>query len=437
MTDHYIYDLPPLGALTDDDLFYVVNDPAGAATSMKITALAMAGYLGSAGGCVTHTCGDTGWTASGGTTPRALVSDRAFQLATGGNARGAHAVDLQQLRFAAADVAAGERSMILMNEENRIHPNSEYTVIVGPYNGTYSFGGVEPVYNTAIGLSIDMLGDTAICVLLGSSHDITHETYSQYMGYNHDANTSFGIFCYGEANDVLVNAVDYPTYTSVGGVLNTTEGDVWEFIQFGESNYILGDEPTVGGIAWNGIQLGYGCRIQNVSTTYQIGVNCWSVIPAGAGIVDYYDTRFVFSGNSANDYPPITNPGGYNQGSWFSQSDFITTWNVAWTTARFEYPITIDMIWYFEAYITGTEQNAANSYAWKIEGVVENDGGTTSILTSTVTNVYRDVATKEWQVIADDANDRLVFQYRDTAGPDTTDCNIQLSMHTVEVGYNS
>ena len=99
------------------------------------------------------------------------------------------------------------------------------------------------------------------------------------------------------------------------------------------------------------------------------------------------------------------------------------------------FPILEDSIWSFHAEIAGTELGCANSYAWKIEGVIENDGGVTTLLTSTVTNIYRDVVTKEWQVVADNPNDRLVFQFRDTNGPDSTRCNIQFSMHTVEVGH--
>ena len=104
---------------------------------------------------------------------------------------------------------------------------------------------------------------------------------------------------------------------------------------------------------------------------------------------------------------------------------------------RQAFPIIEDSIWGFIIYIVGTEPGCANSYMWKIEGVAENDGGATTILTSTVTNIYRDVATKEWQVVADDPNDRMIFQFRDTAGADPTDCNIQISLFTMEVGFQA
>jgi hypothetical protein len=113
----------------------------------------------------------------------------------------------------------------------------------------------------------------------------------------------------------------------------------------------------------------------------------------------------------------------------------ITAWAATFTTSRFEFPIIEDSIWLFEAWIAGTELGCANSFAWKIEGVVENDGGTTTILAQTVTNIYRDVATKEWQAAADDVNDRLIFQFRDTAGPSSDDCNIQFTMRATEVGW--
>ncbi len=84
--------------------------------------------------------------------------------------------------------------------------------------------------------------------------------------------------------------------------------------------------------------------------------------------------------------------------------------------------------------VSATEKGCVNSHAWKIEGIVENDGGTTTLLNSIVTNIYRDVVTKECQVVADDPNDRLAVQFRDTGGPDATWTNIQISMFTVEVG---
>jgi hypothetical protein len=56
------------------------------------------------------------------------------------------------------------------------------------------------------------------------------------------------------------------------------------------------------------------------------------------------------------------------------------------------------------------------------------------MLISTVTNVHRDVITKECQVVADDANDRLAVQFRDTGGPDATWTNVQFSMMTAEIG---
>ena len=88
----------------------------------------------------------------------------------------------------------------------------------------------------------------------------------------------------------------------------------------------------------------------------------------------------------------------------------------------------------FIIYVNATERGCANTHGWKIEGQIENDGGTTTMLVSTVTNIYRDVATKECQVVADNANDRLAIQFRDTGGPDATWTNIQISMMTVEVG---
>jgi hypothetical protein len=435
MADEALTSLAALGSLSADDIFYVVDDPAISRTHHKVTAATILASLGGVGSCVTHTCGAVGWRASGGTIARTLVHEDAFQLTTAGNARGDYAIDLQQVQGAATDVAGGDYSAIFGGRDNSINAAAfygEFCAIIGSYNdieddtdlcwinGSYNYlhGTLDGCY----GLNV-----------IGQNIDCDDVNYGSYFGLDHSANQAFGCMAFMEDNHLLhrVGApTDYPTYCLAMGHNNTTIGDVYNTFQFGNENWI---EETASGYTWMGFQFGYTCQIVDADMNFMMGEDCLSY---QTGANDGYEFRFVFNGDTANDkFNPSLPGSGYNQDSWFCRDDLITTWNVAWTNS-FEFKILTDSIWYFEAFIAVTELGAANSYAWRIEGLIENDGGTTTILNSVVTNVYRDIATKEWQVIADNVNDRLVFQFRDTAGPDANNTNVQMSMFTIEVGYS-
>ncbi len=78
--------------------------------------------------------------------------------------------------------------------------------------------------------------------------------------------------------------------------------------------------------------------------------------------------------------------------------------------------ILADTVWTFEAQIVGTTQGCTKSFGFLINGVIENDGGTTTLLASNVTTLYNgdDVGVSA-QAVADDGNDSLLIQVRDTS----------------------
>ena len=97
------------------------------------------------GACVAFTCGPIGWRGVGGTTPRTLVHEVAFQLDADGDDRGLYAVDLQQARGADTEVAASDYSAILGGRRNTIHPDASYCMLTGHWNGVYhTLGGAAP-----------------------------------------------------------------------------------------------------------------------------------------------------------------------------------------------------------------------------------------------------------------------------------------------------
>ena len=373
-------------------------------------------------GCVAFVCGAVGWRGTGGTSPRTLIHETAFQLTADGNARGVNAVDLQQLHWAGflgLDVAAGDYSAILGGEENVIEPGCKFSNITGPYNQIY-----DTSWNTnIIGSFSEVINGSYDVNLMGMSFFVDESNYVYFFGYGHEANdlgAGLGtLVCWSLIESNEYNATtDYAYNSGMYGLFLEARSEVWMTYLFGESSVA---EGTVDEIMWS-MAVGYNNYLQHVHNNFLFGEGCVSSRPSYDG---FYDGRIVLA-SDPNDV--------VEQDSWFSQNEMITVWPVAWTTSRFEFPIVVDSLWSFEAYIVGTEQNCVNVYFWKIEGVIENAGGATTLKLSIITNFHRDVATKEWQVIADDPNDRLVFQFRDTAGPDATYCNLQLSMGTVEVG---
>ena len=382
--------------------------------------------------CVTFVCGATGWRGSGGTIDRTLVHEVAFQLTAAGNARGVDAVDLQISQFNATYVAAAATSAILTNEHNKIEADCTYSVIAGPWNEITDNSDNNFIYGFNNEIFTNSYGNT----VLGDAHDLDESSYNLVSGTTHDLDGAYGCVVLGEQNDALQTVNDYPAYSFTGGIFNILEGDIFACFQFGEDNKMYGLGSAADEEVWQSAQFGYRHYAQNVKTTFQFGQSTKSFLSNADAAGEYYNGRILNSGDYENDRPTdgTGEAGGFNQDSWFSQSDIITTWNVAWTTGRFEFPIISDSIWTFLIYVSATERGCANSHSFKIEGCIENDGGVTTMLASTVTNIYRDVATKECQAVADNANDRLAIQFRDTGGPDATWTNVQISMFTVEVG---
>lgn len=70
----------------------------------------------------------------------------------------------------------------------------------------------------------------------------------------------------------------------------------------------------------------------------------------------------------------------------------------------------------FTIMLIGADAGLTKRLAYKIEGVISNVGGTTGLLTSTVTTLYEDDASFDARVQADDPSDSLIIQVRDTDG---------------------
>lgn len=87
------------------------------------------------------------------------------------------------------------------------------------------------------------------------------------------------------------------------------------------------------------------------------------------------------------------------------------------TAADARMTIAADTVWTFDTLIVGTTSGCAKSFGFRIEGTIENDGGTTTLLNSTVTTVYdADDVSFDARASADDANDALLIEVQDADG---------------------
>jgi hypothetical protein len=383
------------------------------------------------GSCVTFVCGPVGWRGTGGTDPRTLIHEEAFQLSDFGNDRGNGAIDLQKESTSFpldTHVAGSEFSVILSGRKNSIEPIwSSTSGIRGDDNS------IDEGYGTQIiGDFNRLFPDLSNVTVFGSSNDVDFFDYVFMMGSWSDIYGGFGAVVFGEGN-----VIDGCTYSGTLGLDNSLDGYNWGVYLLGENCEAYGSSADFYHRNYFSMVHGLHSYIENVNYNFVFGQVCKSRETDATGLY-FFDSRMVLNGDEPNSYVSdgSSKTGGFNQVSWFSQEDFIQDWAVAWTTSRFQFPLIQESMWGFVAYISGVEQGCANVFRWKLEGAIKNAGGVTTLAWSAVTNQYRDVATKEWQVIADNVNDRLVFQFRDTAGPDTEDCMIQFSMRTFEVGFD-
>ena len=74
----------------------------------------------------------------------------------------------------------------------------------------------------------------------------------------------------------------------------------------------------------------------------------------------------------------------------------------------------------FTILLIGATAGQAKRMVYKIEGAISNDGGTTTLLASTVTTIYEDDVSFDARVQANDTTDALVIEVQDTdAASDT------------------
>jgi len=95
------------------------------------------------------------------------------------------------------------------------------------------------------------------------------------------------------------------------------------------------------------------------------------------------------------------------------------TWRSLLIDASSRLVLPVDSAWTFKASVIGMTAGCAKVLSYTIEGCIENDGGTCTVHTATVTTIHEDDSDFDCQVVTD-TNDDLQIQVRDsTSGGDT------------------
>jgi hypothetical protein len=202
----------------------------------------------------------------------------------------------------------------------------------------------------------------------------------------------------------------------------------------GSSNYSSGAESFIGGGQSNTIQGSDGAILGGISNTINANMFYGVVLGGSGNIIDassgavamghqavaHDDGQFVQGisvngGSTSNELQGSRHILGLRQvmvtGTWYNLE-----------TASFVDGLSIptDSVWTFEILLVGAIAGIATKAGYRINGVIENDGGTTTLLASNVTVLYESNAALDAQVVGDNTNDKLQVQVLQSTGAPLT-----------------
>ena len=181
------------------------------------------------------------------------------------------------------------------------------------------------------------------------------------------ANSGVGATVGGGIANNSSGATINQTTGAVSGVITESTAGRFSAIGGGQNNYASGHSSTIGG------------GRENASTSP------YSMICGGfQSVADKYGQKAHGAGSFASD--------GDAQGSHFVLRKAVTHSTSAWHELHLDgssaqLTIATNTVWCFTALITGATSGMTKSFGFKIDGVVENDGGTTTVKSFSVTTV--------------------------------------------------
>jgi hypothetical protein len=287
-----------------------------------------------------------------------VIESPATASAADGNQRGSGAVDLQGYRAAAAEVAAGDFSVIGGGQENQIGASNDHCVISGGEDNVISGAGDNNTIGGGINNSI--AGDEAT-VAGGNLNTIAAGSISGTVG---------------------------------GGGTNTITAGTGGTIAGGFNNTITdGDGATISGGGYNELDADY------------------ATIPGGLeGSVDLYGQVATASGHFAAD--------GDAQGTIQMVARTTTAGGGAATTlyldgAAQRMTVPASSAWTYDILVIAISQNAGAIHSSRAYGLIERDNANNTTLVSATGVVVEQAAGCTTTVTADNVNEALQIQFTD------------------------
>lgn len=292
-----------------------------------------------------------------------------------GNQRGYGAVDLQRVRSADNQVAAGGYSALIAGKYNRIGIYSEYSAIVGGYhNSVYDYSD----YSAILG---------------GYKNRIIHSGYGAVLGgyYNAVSGSSYGLALGGDYNDIAGS--------SHGVIIGSSHSKIAP-----DGTYQADGAVIMGGLRnrayarYSAVIGGFGGR-SRIFGEKVLGAHRISQIgDAQTSVVFLY--RTTTSGTETEMFASSE----YGAASWV-RDRLILPDNTTWT---------------FRAQITARRTDSTGENAgWEVSGVVNRDTGQSSVSLVGLpvkTILYKDNTAWDVNVYADTTNGALKITVTGEAG---------------------
>ena len=330
-------------------------------------------------------------------------------LSVAGNARGNAAVDLQQARNNAAEVASGDYATIPGGRANTASGDGSYAEGVGN-EAAGENSHAEGNGTTASGEGSHVEGISTDASDYAAHAEGNGTLASGYVSHAEGENTiASGDYSHAEGEDTEASGIDSHAEgynTEASGSRSHAEGST--SIASGASSHAEGSGSTASGdYAHAGGSGGYATMHGQFSRT--------GGPLSGVGTTQYNDfhIRDAITHSTANWYPL------YLDG------------------ISLQILLRSDSALTFDVLLVGTTQGCTKTFSFRIVGCIENDGGTTTMLASTTTTIYdTDDVSFDAQAVADNATDALEIQVQDTdAGGNVV--HWSAVVRTAEVRYAS
>jgi len=400
----------------------------------------------------------------------ALQAQKTDSTATGGNARGANAVDWQTSRSAANQVASGNYTFIGSGDGNT--SAGYYNFIGGGYTNSGTSASAVTTQSgtmnatTAVTLSgsnanikvgqyitgTSIASRTYVAAISGTSLTLSQaasgsstSTLSFYTphgvvvgGGNNQATGAYSfIGGGGDAGTAANRNVASGDWSTVGGGRTNVASNIYSTIAGGQSNGIYSNYGTISGGLGNAVS-GFGGSVVGGYANQATGGYA-SILSGSFGTSRGIETAATFSGNAA-----ISATLGVSQAEIIilgtqttdATATVLRTSSAAASTIN-QVILPNNSAYYFRGEVIAGVTGGGNTKGWYIEGVIKRGSGvgTAALVgTPTVTSLYADVGASTWTigVTADTTNGGLAVTF---TGQASTTIRCVAQIRTTEMTY--